>query len=92
LIGERASKAEYALFVMGACLLVGLLWWTGSLPFNRAPWLPAAFVAAMLVLAVQRSRQFWKASAPPEYNRSLAATANHHLIFGLGYACTILLA
>jgi 1,4-dihydroxy-2-naphthoate octaprenyltransferase len=76
MIGARATRAEYALLVVGAFLAPPLLWLGGL----TGPWVLLAWLAAPLAIAPLRTMLTAEGRA---LNPALKGTARLHLIFGL---------
>ena len=90
IIGGRATRVQYAMFALAACIIAASLWWMGWLRATAFPWW-LLFPGISFVLALDRVRQVFAAREPMHYNRALAATSQFHLIFGLLFAAGIAL-
>lgn len=76
MIGVRATRAEYALLVIGAFLAPPLLWLSGL----TGPWVMLAWLSAPLAIAPMRAMLTGEGRA---LNPALKGTARLHLAFGL---------
>lgn len=76
IIGARATRAEYALLVIGAFLAPPLLWLSGL----TGPWVMLAWLSAPLAIAPMRAMLTGEGRA---LNPALKGTARLHLAFGL---------
>lgn len=76
MIGVRATRAEYALLVIGAFLAPPLLWLSGL----TEPWVMLAWFSAPLAIAPMRIMLTGEGRA---LNPALKGTARLHLAFGL---------
>jgi 1,4-dihydroxy-2-naphthoate octaprenyltransferase len=84
IFGERFARTEYALLVIGAYLLLPVVWmWGGASPFTLIAWLSAP-LAMPLLDAVAKDRG-------KALNASLRGTARLHMLFGALMALGLLL-
>lgn len=84
-IGPKATRAQYALFVLGAYAVPVILWLTGLISgYFWLPWLT-------LPLAIRLARSMLSQTSGPALNGVLKQTAQLHLLFGLLFAGSLLL-
>ncbi|HUZ01824.1 MAG TPA: 1,4-dihydroxy-2-naphthoate polyprenyltransferase [Thermomicrobiaceae bacterium] len=84
-IGDRASRLQYALFVVISYLIPLLLWLTGAAP----AWVLLAWLS--LPLAVGLLRTVLRGTPGPALNPVLGQTGRLELVFGLLFALGLLL-
>lgn len=85
-IGDRTTRFEYTLGVLGAYLIpIGLMAATGTIGWWWLPWLT-------LPLAIDLVRLVLKGQAGQALNQTLARTAQLHLYFGALFAISWLVA
>jgi 1,4-dihydroxy-2-naphthoate polyprenyltransferase len=75
IFGERFARVEYALLVLGAYLILPVVWlWGGASPFSLLPWLSIPLAMPLLELVGrERGRAL---------NAGLRGTARLHMVFG----------
>ncbi|MFV9505053.1 MAG: 1,4-dihydroxy-2-naphthoate polyprenyltransferase [Oscillochloridaceae bacterium umkhey_bin13] len=75
IFGERFARVEYALLVLGAYLILPVVWlWSGASPFSLLPWLSIPLALQLLdLVGKERGRAL---------NAGLRGTARLHMIFG----------
>lgn len=84
IFGERFARTEYALLVLGAYLVLPVVWmWGGASPFSLLAWLS-------LPLALPLLETVGKASGKA-LNAALRGTARLHMLFGALLALGLLL-
>lgn len=88
IIGAGATRIQYAVFALAACVIASSLWWMGWLSQVLIPVWPVAMIL-LLVLALDRIRRVFAAREPMQFNMALAATAQFHLLFGALFAASI---
>ncbi|PDW03776.1 1,4-dihydroxy-2-naphthoate polyprenyltransferase [Candidatus Viridilinea mediisalina] len=84
IFGERFARMEYALLVLGAYIILPVVWfWGGGSPFSLLPWLTMPLALKLLdLVGRQRGRAL---------NAGLRGTAKLHMIFGALLALGLLL-
>lgn len=88
IIGDRATRLEYAVFAFSACFIAASLLWMGWQHRSAFPvWL--VFLVSTVVLAQDRVHKVYAAHQPMQFNKALAATSLSHLIFGILFATSI---
>jgi 1,4-dihydroxy-2-naphthoate polyprenyltransferase len=83
LLGRRATRLEYALFVVGAYLVPPALWLANAVgPWFWLPWLT-------IPLGMSTVRTVTRSVEGPTLNRALKRTGQLHLLFGLLFAAAL---
>jgi 1,4-dihydroxy-2-naphthoate polyprenyltransferase len=84
IFGERFARSEYALLVIGAYLLLPVVWmWGGASPFSLLAWLSLPLALPLLdKVGKERGRAL---------NAALGGTARLHMLFGALLALGLLL-
>ncbi|HMQ30481.1 MAG TPA: 1,4-dihydroxy-2-naphthoate polyprenyltransferase [Chloroflexaceae bacterium] len=84
IFGERFARVEYALLVIGAYLVLPVVWlWGGASPFSLLAWLSLPLALPMLdLVGKERGRAL---------NAGLRGTARLHMFFGALLALGLLL-
>jgi 1,4-dihydroxy-2-naphthoate octaprenyltransferase len=75
IFGERFARVEYALLVLGAYLILPVVWlWGGASPFSLLPWLSIPLAMPLLeLIGKERGKAL---------NAGLRGTARLHMVFG----------
>jgi 1,4-dihydroxy-2-naphthoate polyprenyltransferase len=84
IFGERFARTEYALLVIGAYLILPVVWmWGGASPFSLIAWLSLPLALPLLdLVGKERGRAL---------NAALRGTARLHMLFGALLALGLLL-
>lgn len=84
IFGERFARVEYALLVLGAYLVLPVVWlWGGASPFTLLAWLSLPLALPLLDLVGKASGR--------ALNAGLRGTARLHMLFGALMALGLLL-
>lgn len=85
LLGERGSKWEFIILLIGGYVIPLIIWIGGFISF----WILLPLLS--LPLAISVGREVWEASIGPALNQTLARTARLSLIFSLLLALGLIL-